>query len=180
MRSFLSGFFRSGPKQNYKVADVYSGLRKTLFETKPETIGIAETDSISVWAVVMETGYPTAVATLVAIADRTVSIYFSNGGGIIGLGPHAGPRRASESLLQAAPQFLPLLKLASDFSLPSPSFTRFFLLTNRGTFTAEAREKDLGEGHHALSGLFHQGQELLTEVRLVEQQRSANKAPKGT
>ena len=36
-----------------------------------------------VWGVVMETGYPEAVVTLVSLGDRTTSLYFSNGGGII-------------------------------------------------------------------------------------------------
>jgi hypothetical protein len=43
-------------------------------------------------ALLMETGYPEAVATLVAVADGTSSLYFSNGGGFIGVGTPAGVR----------------------------------------------------------------------------------------
>ena len=37
-----------------------------------------------VWGVLMELGLEQGVATMVAFADGTVSLYFSGGGGIIG------------------------------------------------------------------------------------------------
>ncbi|MBL4575724.1 MAG: hypothetical protein JKY51_06460 [Opitutaceae bacterium] len=46
-----------------------------------------------VWAVMMETGFPESAYTLIASADGSASIYFSNGGGIIGAGEHENVRR---------------------------------------------------------------------------------------
>src|SRR5438105_3620414 len=61
--------------------------------------------SSSLWGAMIETAYPEIVATLVALSDGTVSLYFSNGTAIIGAGTHEGPRRESGALLDLAPQF---------------------------------------------------------------------------
>lgn len=102
MLSSLLGLF--GGKSNaasYQLAEAYTGLRNLVFEATPSQLGLRPAPT-EVWAVLMETGYPDAIVTLVAIADGTVSIYFSNGGGIIGLGQHAGPARAAKSFLGVA------------------------------------------------------------------------------
>ena len=179
--SFIAGFFSSSASAaDYKVAEAYSGLRSMALSTKPDSIGVKLKDPNEVWGVVMETGYPEAVASLVALVDGTVSLYFSNGGGIIGLGPHAGPQRAAQSLLAASQQFSKQAQPTKSYPLPKPSFTRFYLLTGNGALTAEVKEDDLGNNRHPLSPLFYKGQELISEIRNVDQQRHAEQgAPEG-
>lgn len=89
---------------DYAPADVYSGLRCQVLALKPNDHGLSDRQP---FAVLMETGYEEAVATLAVIADGTTSLYFSNGGGVIGAGQHAAVRKASSD-------FLPM-------SLPSPT-----------------------------------------------------------
>ena len=104
--SFIAGIFStSAYATDYQVSEAYSGLRNMVLNTKPDSIGLKLKDPSEVWGIVMETGYSKAVSSLVALADGTVSIYFSNGGGIIGLGPHDGPHRAAQSLLASSQQF---------------------------------------------------------------------------
>ncbi len=178
--SFVAGLF--SPNANaadYQLAQAYSGLRDMVFGTKPDSIGVKVKDAAEVWGVVMETGYPEAVVSLVALADGTVSLYFSNGGGIIGLGPHAGPQRAAQSFLGAAQQSSRLAQPTTSYPLPKPSYTRFYWLTGNGSLTAEAKEDDLGNDRHPLSPLFYKGHELISEVRAVEQKlRSQQIGPK--
>ena len=69
---------------DYEQAEVYSDLRKQVLSLTSEQLG---TNS-PVLAVLMETGYPEAVATLVSVADGSSSLYYSNGGGIIGAGEY--------------------------------------------------------------------------------------------
>ena len=66
----------------------------------------------------METGYEEAVATLVAVADGTTSLYFSNGGGVIGAGTHAAVAEASRALLETGRDALPALAPMEDPPLP--------------------------------------------------------------
>lgn len=56
----------------------------------------------AVWGILMETGYPQGIATLVSLADGTTSLYFSNGDGMIGGGQHANIAQASKAFVAAA------------------------------------------------------------------------------
>lgn len=116
----------------------------------------------------METGYEQAVATLVAVADGTTSLYFSTGGGIIGAGAHESVALASRQWLEAGAMFREQLHPVADPPLPAPGQTQFVAVTNDGLRAAVALEEDLGGNRRALSPLFSSAQEVITQVRLIE------------
>ena len=118
-----------------------------------------------VWGVVMETGYPQAVATLVAFADGTTSLYFSNGGGVIGAGGHAVVRQAGEALLSAAEAQIHDFAEVHDTPVPGVGRVRFYVRTFQGLMGAEADENELGEGRHTLSPVFHAAHWVISAVR---------------
>lgn len=123
-----------------------------------------------VWGVVMETGYPEAAVTLVSLADRTTSLYFSNGGGVIGAGEHATVADATARFIASANEFRGQMEPTKSFPLPAIGRVRFYLLTFTGVLTAEADEQDLGNMRHTLSPLFHKGHEVIGHVRLKTEQ----------
>lgn len=170
----MAGIFGSfgcgkSPEKQYEVADIYRGLRQNILNLDPKTIGLSSSSPNKIWAVLMETGYPEAVVTLVTIADGTVSLYFSNGGGIIGLGPHDGPRKACFDLLAGSSKFLTYASPTKEFPLPKPGYTRFYFMTYNGAFTTESKENDLGNNRLPLSPLFHKAHEVITQARLVDE-----------
>jgi hypothetical protein len=156
-----------------EVADVYTELRQKVLMIEPDQIGLLATTPNQLIAVLMETGYPEAVATLAAIADGTVSMYFSNGGGVIGLGTHEGPRQAAKEFMSLASQYLDLAEPTKSFFLPESGSTRFYFVTPSCVSTIEAREVDLGDGQHNLSPLFYKGHEVITQVRLEDERLRA-------
>jgi hypothetical protein len=167
--SSLLGLFACNrtPPCEYKVADVYQGLRQQVLTTLPSKIGVSPSSPEEVWAVMMETGYAEAVVTLVAIADGTVSLYFSNGGGMIGIGEHEGPRKACMEFLSSSQGFLRQAKLTRVFPLPKRGKTLFYFLTPQGVHTTtEFKEEDLGNDKSALSPLFHKAQAVITAKAL--------------
>jgi hypothetical protein len=175
--SFLTRILRpGGAAKDYSLAENYAVLRDAVFSTKRDALVIDALKPDGIWGVVMETGYPGVVATLVAIADGSVSLYFSNGGGIIGMGGEKGPQRASRALLDAAPQFRKEFEPTTKYPLPREAHVRFYLLTQDAALTAEAKEEELGGGAHALSPLFQKAHELITEIRLVDEKRQAELA----
>jgi hypothetical protein len=180
IQSFLAGLFgRKHTGQEYKIAEVYKGLRSQVFGTNPTQLGLAQSgNSGSVWGMVMETGYPTAVASLVVIGDGTVSMYFSNGGGTIGLGQNEEPRKAGQALLAQAPQFVSMCQPTAQYPLPLRGQVRFYILTFDGAFTAEAKEEDLGRNRHALSPLFYKANDVISAWRLLEEQQKAAETPR--
>ena len=159
-----------GASGEYVLAENYAVLRKAVFATQPDTLGLIEpADKNALWGVVMETAYGEAAATLVAMADGAVSLYFSNGGGIIGAGSDPGARQAAQALLEMAPRFLSACAPATKFPLPEKSHVRFYLLAWGSTQTAEAAEEALAGNGHALSPLFHQAHEVITAIRLADE-----------
>jgi len=161
-----------GKSLKTEPAEIFLKLRNMVLST----IAAPTSAPAGVWAVVMEMGYPQGSATLVSIADGTVSVYFSGGGGVIGLGEHASPREASKSLLALAPNFLKFCQETHSYPLPKPNCTRFYLRTNEKTVTDEAKTDDLGNNRHSLSPLFHKAHELLTAVRLVDEELRKKKS----
>ena len=152
---------------------IYLALRGKLLETDPASLGLAPSTSPGsrrVWAVVMDTAFPEGVASLVVVADGTTSLYTSTGGGTIGAGTHENVALASRAFLDRVDGALDLLVPASAFPLPTTGRVRFCVLTFDGGRTAEADEQDLGESRHPLSGVFHAGHDVLTELREIDSQ----------
>ncbi len=125
----------------------------------------------------METGYPEAIATLVAMADGTTSLYTSNGGGAIGSGEHEAVRTVALAFVNAACEFTSAMQWTDSFPLPPIGYVRFNLITARGNWTAEAPEQDLGYMRHPLSPLFHKGHEVLSAIRVLPPQGEFRKQP---
>ena len=153
----------------YKTAEIYRDLRQRVLTFDPAAIGFKPTETGRIWGFLMEIGLPKAVATLVVLADGTVSLYFSNGGGLIGLGQHEVVRKAGLALLAEAPGFLAYTRSTKEFPLPQKGYTRFYFLTLDGAFTAEAPEEELGNGRVPLSPLFFKAHEVITQARLVHE-----------
>jgi hypothetical protein len=147
--------------------EVYEGLRQQVLALTPAELGAAFGEA-SVLALLMETGYPEAVATLVGVADGTSSLYFSNGGGFIGAGTHSAVAEANRRWLEAAAACLSELSVITDPPLPAGGMTQLVAVTPEGLRGAVAPENDLGEGRHRLSPLFYAGQHVITQIRLTQ------------
>jgi hypothetical protein len=147
-------------------ADVIRGLREQAFTVPASDVNVVPSTGHSrVWTVLMETGHPQAVASLVAVADGTTSMYFSNGGGILGAGQQATVRQASERFIALVDLHVDSLAVAEAHPLPAVGRVRFYARTFDGLRTAEAGEQELGEHRHPLSHLFHAGHAVITAVR---------------
>lgn len=151
-------------------AEMVASLRQMALSLKPSDIGIsAATFPHEVWGVLMETGYDSGAFTLVVLADGTVSIYFSTGGGIIGAGEHESVRQPAGSFIGLANRYVYVAKPSTAQSLPPDGLTTFYFLTNSGIRSYSAKEVDLGEGREKLSELFHAGHAVIAEVRKNQQ-----------
>lgn len=154
-------------------APIYTDLRNQILTLSPYKAGILPLpETPNVWGVLMETGYPEAVVTLVSLADGTTSLYFGGGGGMIGGGAHIAVAEATKKFVSDTEQHLKRMTLATACPLPTVGRVCFYVLTLSGTFTAEADENDLRKGRHGLSLLFYSGHRVITQLRRhVGQQR---------
>lgn len=166
------------PSTTYEVADIYKQLRDRAFHAKPGNPEALKSVAGSVpFGILMETGYPQAVITLVAYDTGDASLYFSNGGGVIGGIGHETVQVAARQFVNKARASIQSMSKSRDTSLPPLGIVRFHVLTTDGVITTEASENDLGNGGSGLSPLFYAGQEVITQLRLATEK--AEPGPSG-
>lgn len=147
-------------------------LRRRALETKPDELALTPTpEHPRVYGVLMEIAYPNGTATVVSFADGSTSLYFSSGGGMIGGGEHQHIAEASKAFVRAADGFIDAMEPTTTFPSPAVGRVRFQVLTFDGGRTGEAEEVELGEQRHPLSPLFYKGQDVITQLRLLEEQQ---------
>ena len=154
----------------YEPAEVYVGLRRQALAVTRQQLDPEAASDGEVLALLLETGYPEAVATLVGLADGTTSMYFSNGGGMIGAGQHEAVAAATHRWLELGEQALDQLPQApAEVLLPDEGMTQLVAVTETGLRAARAPEEELGGGGHSLSPLFYAGHDVITAIRLVDE-----------
>ena len=154
----------------YEPAEVYVGLRRQALAVTRELLDPETASEGPLLALLLETGYPEAVATLVGLADGTTSMYFSNGGGMIGAGQHEDVAAATRRWLELGEQALDQLPQApGEVLLPDEGMTQVVAVTETGLRAARAPEEELGGGGHPLSPVFYAGHDVITAIRLVDE-----------
>ena len=141
-------------------------LRERALMAPPAEIGLGPAfGTTGVWLALMETGHREAAASLVCVADGSTSLYFSNGGGVIGAGEHDAVRDAALQFIAAAARYATYLSAAADHPLPSLDRVRFYARSGDRLLTAEDSVAALSGGKHALSPLFIAGHGVITAIR---------------
>ncbi len=154
-------------------AEIYHELRNLALSVDPAEIGLAAApDGDDVWGVVMDLGYPEGTATVVALGDGTTSLYTSSGGGVIGAGEDARVADATRRWLRVAEEAVQALEPATEFPLPPSGYVAFNVLTHSGGFRAAAPQASLVRDDTPLAALYAAGQDVITEVRRVDEARS--------
>jgi hypothetical protein len=154
----------SKPKQ--KPEDAVRELRELALTRAAADLGLSPGPEYPhVFGILMETAYPEAVASLVVFAEGSTSLYFSNGGGIIGAGEHASVRATLGAFFAETEAHLSAFAPAQSTPLPVLGRVRFYIRTFKGTLTAEADEQALGNMEHDLSPVFHRGHAVISAVR---------------
>ncbi len=141
-------------------------LRLMALTESQQSLGQGEDTNPRVWMAMMDWPIETAMVTLVSFADGTTSLYFSNGGGIIGAGAHEPVVRAAARFLAVSELLLAGFVPTVDFDQPDSGTVRFFARTPTSTLVADAVLKDIEAGTHLLLPLFARAQDVITAVRM--------------
>ncbi|MBW8878617.1 MAG: hypothetical protein JF614_26975 [Acidobacteria bacterium] len=162
-------------KTDQTPEEAYLELRQQAITTDPKRLVLpGELKPDEAFGVLMEMGISTSVVTLASFADGDASIYYKTGGGMIGGVSHETVRAASKDLVARAQKALPRMIKTTSFPLPEDGRVRFYVLTPRGVFTTETSRQTLGERQSELAALFSSGQEVVAQMRQVEEQRPKN------
>jgi hypothetical protein len=150
---------------------IIKDLRNQILTSSPKELGFNnQNTNMKVYGVLMEIGYE-GIATLVSLRDGNASIYLDNGGGIIGGVGHESVRKASIDFVKESEKYLSSMQNTKSFPYSKPGQVKFYLLTFDGVLTAEADEAALGEGSHKLSPLFYKGDEVITQLGKIYEEK---------
>lgn len=154
------------PTETDSNANPYEGLREMALGTTAEGMGLAPGDG-RVYGAVVDIPAAGGSATMICMLDKTISLYFSGGGGYLGLGQrYETVCQAGMDLLRGAEKTLAHLPLAQTTGLPQGEKALAYLLTPEGTRVAEVQMGRSGEQEEHLRLLNALIQRLLTEIRL--------------
>ena len=147
-------------------------LRELAFNTKISDLkDIQPIGDYGIYGVIMEMGYPQGFGTVACYITGDASIYFSNGGGMLGGIDHQTVKNAALSFIQTSLNFITAFKKTCNHSFPKDAHTNFYILTQDGIYTTEAFTDDLGNKRSELSPLFFAGQAIITAYRLIEKKK---------
>ena len=169
------GAVRRTSKAEQTPEEVYMDLRQRAIETDPKRLVLtSELKPTDAYGALMEMGISSSVVTLACFADGDARVLYKTGGGMIGGISHENVRQASREFLALAQRALAGMTKATDRPLPGPDKLRFYVLTQRGVFTTETDRRILGRAESDLSALYYSGQEVVAQMRQVEEQRPKN------
>ena len=156
---------RTFPSEEYVPTETYCGLRDLVLRLPLDHPELASNAPI---ALLVEMGYPQAVVTLVVVADGTTSVYFSNGGGIIGCGGDIKVYAESKVLAAEIVKSVDRIPRTYDFPLPRRGCVRFYVLYTDDSRTYEVTEERLQLGADELSEAYRRTQAVISAIRLLQ------------
>lgn len=141
-------------------------LKAMALKVTAQEIGVEPSDTCpKVFGVLMEQKMPPF--TLACFADGSSSLYWGSNGGIIGAGEHDAVRRAAERFLSEGQK---AYKDSSETPAEGGD-ARFILRGFEGDRYGQISIKESMGKPHPYAGLFMAAQEVITQIRLVEQSK---------
>ncbi len=147
---------------------MYSVMRRDAFRRQRADCGpdAASPVSTPAFGVLMEMGFPGVTVTLSAFAGGAASLYVSSAFSIVGGESHENVRQVNTKFIETANQLLEHFEPCESFPIPETWRVTFYALTDAGILGADIPAASLNDPHE-LSPLFHQGRDLLEQLKVV-------------
>jgi hypothetical protein len=134
--------------------------------TSAKDLGLAASPQFPrVFGVVMDWPVGDQIATVVALADGTASLYTTSTFGIIGGQAHESVRNAGKVFIGVAERFLEEATPTTSYPYPAKDKINFYLLCYDGNRVMSSALESTQSGSSKQSILFSAGQEVLTQLR---------------
>lgn len=119
----------------------------------------------------MEMSRGGALATVCSYVDGATSLYISTGGGVIGVGEDARANAASRAFVADVEAALESLALTDSSPALPEGHTRFLLRIGNELYGTAAADGELMDERYPLHHLWVSGQQVLTWIRIVSEER---------
>jgi hypothetical protein len=148
----------------------YEGLRGMALDVTPDHLQLTlPNDQTKVYGVVMDWDIGSGIATLISFETGDASMYLSSGGGMIGGGQHENVSKAVRAFVDKAQTYLGKTNKIEKTPLPDKNSVRFYLLTNKGKFSAQENLKNFGNNTSDWLPLFEEGNKVISELRVQKE-----------
>ncbi|MGD9842279.1 MAG: hypothetical protein AB7F79_12650 [Steroidobacteraceae bacterium] len=142
-------------------------LRAGVLAIQPADMGYQLENCPDVLGVMLELCNPEVVVSLVTLLDGSVSVYLSDGDGVIGCGQHPDVRQAARKMMQMASRMSPYCEPVDQYPLPVEQQVRFYLLSKRGVLGAVATRTEMDEGMSELAELYYACHGVISMIELL-------------
>ena len=165
---------KANPEKPEESAEtIYKDLRRKALETPRSRLALPEGfPEDAPHGLLMEIGISGSVMTLACFATGDASVYYRTGGGMVGGIGHEAVRNVAKDFVSQAITVLPKMIQPNGFPLPGNDRVRFYALTAKGPYTIETDREALADPESELAPLYYTGQEVVAEMRLVQEQKA--------
>jgi tetratricopeptide (TPR) repeat protein len=148
---------------------MYSVVRHKAFHCQRADCGPDAPSSFSTTAfgLLMEMGYPGVTVTVAAFAGGATHLYMSNAFFVVGAGVDENILLANTNFIETANHLLEHFEPRESFPIPETWRITFNALTDTGILAADVAMTDLVNDRHELSPLFHAGEEVFEQLKLL-------------
>ena len=98
-------------------------------------------------------------------------MYLSTGGGMIGAGRHENISNAAKAFVGKAQTYLAKTTKTETTPLPEKNSVRFYLLTNKGKFSAQENLQKFETNSSTWLMLFEEGNKVISELRVINEKQ---------
>ena len=149
----------------------FNELRGRFLNLKASDIGFKPSKDRQILGASLEFFIQDNIVSLVAVSDGSASLYFSTGGGIIGIGQHKEAVEPIKAFLNQAQMHLPDAKLVTETPLPAKGQTLLYLITTEGIKQVIAPDMMTLPERSPFFPLFDAGQHVISVARMTEEKR---------
>jgi hypothetical protein len=157
--------------------DVGKTLRKMVLATPPEQLAFSPDEEYpTIYGVLTDWPIGEDTASILAMKDGAASLYTTSTFGIIGGEGHEKVRAAAQRCVRVGHKFLDRSVKTGESPYPGENQVNFFLLSYEGVRLCKVDETAIRQGSDAIGELFDAAQDVVTQLRLVSQERMAKEA----
>jgi hypothetical protein len=156
------------PRVVQPATNVYNDMRNMALNTTAEKLQLSlPKNALKVFGVVMDWDLGEGIATLVSFETGDASMYLSTGGGTIGGIGHKNVVHAAKEFVAKAGGYINEAIKVDSTPLPDKNCVRFYLLTNKGIFSAQDEMKNLEDNSSVWLAFFEEANKVITELRII-------------
>lgn len=158
--------------RNANAASAGRDLRRMMLSTPAKEFGVEpSTEFPRVYGVLMDWPIDDDTATVFATSTGAASLYTTSTFGIIGGEGHASVRAAAMAFVKYADGLYDTAAPTSEFPYPDKDRVRFYLLTFGGVRVIDTDLASILDLTSKYTEYFDLGQKVLTELRMVTENR---------